>query len=183
MRHGLRYERTPFNHGYLKTLASIWSLHTFREGPKSIFFILAFLGPDNIREDILTTEPALARIPGFPTDSIELKQILTPLRRTSIVVHRFEGILSIHRFVQDIIKAEMTEQRSFAAIILLATARLVTSVWPYTRNEGGAYPKYQQNEGWSHCESLYFHVHQVCQVFKVLPEEGQVRVHLKFSST
>lgn len=172
-RHKLHHQHTPLSHGYLKTLASIWALHTFNERPKNILFLLALLDPDNIREDILTTEPALAKLHGLPTDIIDLKEVLTPLRQASIVVYKFEGILSIHRFVQDVIKAEITGIQGFAPTIVLATARLVSSVWPYARNQGGAHPQYQQTERWSQCESLYLHVHRLCEVYRTLAEEDQ----------
>ena len=72
-RHKLHDVENPFAGSYLRTLASIWSLHNFQESPRSVLSILALLDPENIREDILTTKPELAQLPGFPTDSTRLK--------------------------------------------------------------------------------------------------------------
>lgn len=172
-RHKLHHQHSPLSHGYLETLASIWALHTFDERPKSVLFVLALLDPDNIREDIITTDPVVAELQGLPTDSIDLKEVLTPLRQASIVVYKLEGILSIHRFVQDVIKAEMSGIPGFAPIILLATARLISSVWPYARSGSGSHPQYQQTERWPQCESLYLHVHRLCEVYSTLTEGDQ----------
>ena len=84
-------------------------------------------------------------------------------------------MLSIHRFVQDVIKAEVTAKQGSAANTLLAAARLISSVWPYTNNnERGAHPKYQQTGRWSQCESLSSRVHRFCDVYKMLTEEDQM---------
>ncbi|KAL9046730.1 MAG: hypothetical protein Q9214_000506 [Letrouitia sp. 1 TL-2023] len=127
-RRTLHHQPNSFGHRYLKTLASIWSLHNFEERSKSVLFIFAVLDPDNIREDILTTKPALAKLDIFPTDIIDLKQVLTPLRQASVVVTKSKGILSIHRFVQDVIKAEITGKPKFAVKILLAAMGLILGI-------------------------------------------------------
>jgi hypothetical protein len=71
-RHRLHNIQTGQYQAYRQTLSSVWALHNFADGPKSILHILALLNPDSISQEIFTTDPKVAKLPGFPASEIEV---------------------------------------------------------------------------------------------------------------
>jgi tetratricopeptide (TPR) repeat protein len=104
----------------------------------NLLYLLAFLRPDTIPDDLLKHGAAVLDEPlrSLATHPLILYQTLADLRRFSLIHHKTETtMLSIHRVVQDVLIDTLTseQQQQYAN----AVVRLVNAVFPEVSFETG----------------------------------------------
>lgn len=119
--------------------------------------LCAFLSPDNIPQELFVCQAGEASGPGISFDPLEWDEALGVLRRYSLISRQADaGLLSLHRLVQVVLKAQM-DQTSYRQ-------------WAYqaieTVNRG--FPAVELFTTWSQCQRVLPHA-QVCAT--VIEEE------------
>lgn len=137
--------------GYQHNVATVWAIEGLENG-RTLLEVLSFLDPDNIPERILTTQPGIAALEGFPTTAMAYQKARSELLQSSLVTrNKKANKLTIHRLIQDTARGKMSNARFLA--IFSATIRLLASVWPYdTSNWRHSVAR------WVVCEELFPHI-------------------------
>ena len=147
----------PKGTDYPDTAATTWLMNFEQVGRESkpargLLYFCAFLDPDRIPIEIIRDSAAelgpelSAALANAKEDPVALHDVLEPLTRYSLIRYdRDDDSLSIHRLVQDVVRAGMNEedQRAWAERAVLA----VNATFPYIGFEN-----------WPRCERLLPHV-------------------------
>jgi tetratricopeptide (TPR) repeat protein len=133
-------------------VASTWSLSFQRVEAKNpaaadLLRLCAFLAPDAIPEEILTTGASLLGpvLAPIAADAFLLNQAIETLRAYSLVRRDPSGkILSIHRLVQAVLQEAMseTEQHTWAERVVLAINAVLPVAFPFRKHE--TWPQYER---------------------------------------
>ena len=94
--------------GYEHTLASVWALDNLAHGVP-LLNMISMLDPDSIPEWVLTEPLTKAHLGIFPQSWPEFLEARKELLACSLISrYSIEKTLSVHRLVQDVIRARMT---------------------------------------------------------------------------
>ena len=152
---------STFRDRYERALLDTWTFEDLQQESSSLLDILALMDPDRIAEFILTTTTEVP-IDQYPTTTLEFERARTELLKCSLLKrNRDEKTLTIHRIVQDSLRARMSRER--LEISFLSTVNLLISSWP------------EQDMGFSHNPGLWG------QNSEILPHVNQVLAHYKIS--
>ncbi|HUW61648.1 MAG TPA: FxSxx-COOH system tetratricopeptide repeat protein, partial [Candidatus Bathyarchaeia archaeon] len=155
-RHDEYLEFKPKHTKYPDTVATTWLMNFEQveqqsEAARDLLYLTAFLDPDRIplvilREGAAELGPALSTaLANADTDPVALTDVLERLARYSIIRRDIgDDSYSIHRLVQDVVRAQLDKQaqRTWAE----RTVRAVNAAFPD--------PEFQH---WSRCELLMPH--------------------------
>jgi hypothetical protein len=149
--------RQPVSHkgtqDYKHTMLSVWGLEKLKYSAY-LLDILAFLDPDGIPEYVLQSNDATTNMAGFPRSPKEYGDARTELLGSSLVLRdRTAKKLVIHRLIQDIVRAKMSDERY--SIVFVSALQLLSGVWPYEEEFG--FIK-DETWRWRQCNELYKHV-------------------------
>lgn len=141
--------------GQEKTIYTVWALEDLNPTASCLLDIISFLDADSIQESLFTasikngeTEPN--KIENFPTSSMAYVDARTELSRSSLLKRNIElRTLSIHRLIQDTIRARMKEERFCA--IFEGVVQLLYAAWSFSIFDHGT-------ERWATCERLFPHI-------------------------
>ncbi|ERF72851.1 hypothetical protein EPUS_04286 [Endocarpon pusillum Z07020] len=143
---------------YEHTLASVWAFDNLSHG-QGLLNVISMLDPDGILESILTTKPGTIDLPSFPQSLEDYLLARNELLTCSLVRgNSSERKLSIHRLVQDVARARMT-QAEFRANFMTCV-KLISSMWPF---EPFAWRR--SIARWTMCEDLVPHVFRLKDLF------------------
>jgi len=174
---------------YPHSISTVWAIEKLKPESRKLLELISFLDPDNIDESLLVD--ALTEI--FP-DEITIKTGLyrdwrTELLQTSLVRrNKQKNELSVHRMVQDVVRAKMNDNTAKSMFHLVV--RLLWSNWPSALPKPSRKPLITQPkasntrynlERWPLCASLYPHVLRLHQLWASLVEVG-VETKLLFAS-
>ncbi len=143
----IQYSSPAFGY-YEKTVASAWAANfeaVEKESPAAadVLRLSAFLAPDAIPFELLIQgvseigTTVADKLSGVETNPLAINELLQPLGRFSLIhIDRVDRIYSIHRIVQEVLKASMDETASklWAEYAVRATCRAFPKVeygnWP-----------------------------------------------------
>lgn len=125
---------------------AIERVQTQAPGAADLLYLCAFLCPENIPQELFVCEAGSASGPGLSFDPLAWDEALSVLRRYSLVTRQADtGLLSLHRLVQVVLKAQM-DQASYRH-------------WAYqaveTVNRG--FPPVELFTTWPQCQRLLAH--------------------------
>jgi hypothetical protein len=152
--------------GYEHTVASVWAFENLSHG-QGLLNVVSMLDPDGIPESLLTSQPSTIDLQFFPQSLEDYKLARNELLECSLVTgNKPDRKLFIHRLVQDVARARMT-QADFRATFMTCV-KLISSIWPFeafTWRHGVA--------RWTSCEDLFPHVSRLKDLFpQVAPHDA-----------
>lgn len=169
--HSLRYSTGGGT--YSSTLSSVWRFDKLNPRPRSLLRTLAFLDPDCIEEVILGEWPMPLPTQEFFGKPGDYRAARTELLQTSLIKRNKERKeLSIHRLVQDAVRAQMSAEAS-AQIFWNIVGNLAIQ-WPSGRAAPskkmikGTPPKAHSVSEWPKRQTLYPHVLRLKQTWQEL---------------
>jgi hypothetical protein len=159
---------TSSEHGYSKTLSTLWSLESLLKDCSRLLGVMALMDADCVQEKILLKGLDDARFPGYPSSRDEYNNALTQLIQMAIVsqhpVHDDQFI--IHPVVQELVQEELGRRRWILSETFLEATRILHSMWPFALfQKDGAYQKYGRKDRWEQCRMLLPHVESLKRVF------------------
>ena len=167
--HSLRYSTGGGT--YSSTVSSVWRFDKLNPRPRSLLRTLAFLDPDCIEEVILEEWPLPLLTQEFFGKPGDYRAARTELLQTSLIKRNKERKeLSIHRLVQDAVKAQMSAEDS-AQIFWNIVCNLATQ-WPSGRAAPSKKmikstpPKAHSVSEWPKRQTLYPHVLRLKQTWQ-----------------
>jgi tetratricopeptide (TPR) repeat protein/transcriptional regulator with XRE-family HTH domain len=108
--------------------------------------LCAFLGPENIPQELFVRRVGTASGPGLSFDPLEWDEALSVLRRYSLITRQADaGLLSLHRLVQVVLKAQM-DQASYRQWACQAIETV-----------NSAFPAVELLTTWSQCQRILPH--------------------------
>jgi hypothetical protein len=144
--------------GYEHTVASVWAFENLSHG-QGLLNVVSMLDPDGILESLLTTKPGTIDLHSFPQSLEDYILARNELLACSLVTgQKRDRKLFIHRLVQDVARARMT-QTEFRANFMTCV-KLISSLWPF---EGFAWRHGVAR--WTSCEDLFPHVSRLKDLF------------------
>jgi len=116
------------NH-YKHSMFTVWALESLPPQALATLQVLSFLNPDSIGESLISP-PSLCEPPiDFPTTTDDYVMARLDLIKTSLIKrNKTVSQLTLHRLVQDVVRAQMTEDKTIR--VLEFTARLILDAWP-----------------------------------------------------
>ncbi|OKL62070.1 hypothetical protein UA08_02958 [Talaromyces atroroseus] len=145
--------------GYEHTIASVWALEQLGEGSQVLLQAMSLLDPDSIPEYILEENPAAGTWPDYPSTSTEYHNARTELMQRSLITRNKEQkTLTIHRLIQDAVRARMTDyefSKAFSSVLSFLSA-----VWPYEKFSFGS-----EVYRWARCQELFSHILKLQNLF------------------
>ncbi|CZR51489.1 uncharacterized protein PAC_01365 [Phialocephala subalpina] len=163
--------KTIPEHGYSKTLSTMWSLESLSISCSRLLCAMALLDPDCIQEDIFLKKPQEFHFVGFPTTPDEYTSALDQLIQMAIV-SRLSGPhrqLAIHHIVRELVQEDMTQigpGKPRLSSAFVAVTIMLYSMWPFALlQKDGAYQKYGQTNRWEPCKALLPHIESLKQIF------------------
>lgn len=143
---------------YEHTVASVWAFDNLSHG-QGLLNVVSMLDPDGILESLLTTKPGPIDLPSFPQSLEDYRLARNELLTCSLVTgNRSERKLFIHRLVQDVARARMT-QVEFRANFMTCV-KLISSMWPFE-----PFAWRHSVARWTMCEDLVPHVSRLKDLF------------------
>ena len=138
-----------------KTIYTVWALENLSPAASCLLEVISFLDPDSILETLFTekikavkSEPL--KVDNFPQSQMAYVDARTELSRSSLLKRNIElRALSIHRLIQDAIRARMDNGRLHT--VFASAAQLVYAAWPFSIFDHGT-------GRWATCERLFPHV-------------------------
>ncbi|TPX09381.1 uncharacterized protein E0L32_009425 [Thyridium curvatum] len=148
-------ERPPvLQEQYPHSLFTVWALDSLTKSALTLLQAMSFLSPDSIGEFIfLKYAPEVTEVPmGFPMTQPSYIQARTELTRVSLVRrNKMEGELSLHRLVQDVVRVQMSEQRSLDIINFVTQSTFQAWPTPFLRFD-------HDTATWKRSEELLPHI-------------------------
>lgn len=145
--------------GYEHTIASVWALEHLEEGSQALLQAMSLLDPDSIPEYILEGNPAASTWSGYPLTNAEYQNARTELIQRSLIIRQKDSkTLSIHRLIQDAVRARMTDDEFSNAFSSMLS--FVSAVWPYEEFSFG-----NEIYRWARCQELFPHVLKLQSLF------------------
>lgn len=176
--HGTKFDLS--NNTYSYSIATVWAFENLSDTSQVLLKIMSFMDPDSIQEDILfQTTPELTTAPFTEKEGrkarIELTQsslIKRDKQKNQLLGHR----LSMHRLVQDVVRAKMTPDELSGLF-----QRVVTILWanwpsamPKPSDVLSITPPKARNRRleigrWPLCAALYPHILSLKQLWPQIP--------------
>jgi hypothetical protein len=159
---------TNSEHGYSKTLSTLWSLENLPTSCSRLLCAMALLDSDCIQEEIFLNRLDDIQFSGFPSPRDEYNSALAQLIQMAIVSQRpsHDGQLVIHPVVQELVQEELGLKISVLSEALVAVTGMLYSMWPFALlQRDGAYQKYGRKDRWEQCKMVLPHVESLKQVF------------------
>ena len=114
---------------YKHSLFTVWALESLSPQALTALQVLSFLNPDSIKESLISPPLPYEPPSNFPTTTDDYIMARLDLTKTSLVRrNKVSSQLTLHRLVQDVVRAQMTGDKT--AQLLEFTARLVLDAWP-----------------------------------------------------
>ncbi|KAI1756797.1 hypothetical protein F4782DRAFT_549242 [Xylaria castorea] len=114
---------------YNHSLFTVWALESLNPSALATLRVLSFLNPDSIRESLLLQTTPSDLLPHYPTSEELFITARLDLTKTSLVRRdRVESQMTVHRLVQDVVRAQMSPDSIMRTISF--TAGLVLQAWP-----------------------------------------------------
>jgi hypothetical protein len=144
--------------GYEHTVASVWAFESLSHG-QGLLNAISMLDPDGIPESLLTSKHGTIDLQSFPQSLEDYKVARNELLACSLVTgNKKDRKLFIHRLVQDVARARMTEAEFRANF--MACVKLICSVWPFE-----VFAWRHGVARWTSCEDLFPHVSRLKDLF------------------
>jgi hypothetical protein len=144
--------------GYEHTVASVWAFESLSHG-QGLLNAISMLDPDGIPESLLTSKHGTIDLRSFPQSLEDYKVARNELLACSLVTgNKKDRKLFIHRLVQDVARARMTEAEFRANF--MACVKLICSVWPFE-----VFAWRHGVARWTSCEDLFPHVSRLKDLF------------------
>ncbi|KPI37323.1 uncharacterized protein AB675_1583 [Cyphellophora attinorum] len=117
-------------------LITVWALDRLSESTRAMLQIMALLDPDGIPEDLVCQERPNVELSSYPRFE-DYYDARAELLQSSLIRQADEegGSLSLHRLVQDSIRASMQPEEMLLAY--RTAFRLTSNVWPYINHRDG----------------------------------------------
>lgn len=151
--------------GYEHTVASVWAFENLTHG-QGLLNVVSMLDPDGISEGLLTAKLGTIELQSFPQSLDDYRLARNELLACSLVNgKKVDRKLFMHRLVQDVARARMT-QIEFRANFMTCV-KLVSSVWPFE-----AFAWRHGVARWTSCEELFPHVSRLKDLYpQVAPSD------------
>ncbi|KAF5003988.1 hypothetical protein FDECE_9488 [Fusarium decemcellulare] len=142
-----------------RTLYDIWSFDKIqRSCPQAICLIevLSLLDPDAVSETILAaSKPVVDILADYPSSPEEYDTARNLLIKSSLIKRDMNRkILSIHRLVQDAVRARMPEAR--LQVIFQGLIHLLRQAWP-----SGSHTRNHDTTRWGQCNLVFPHLERI----------------------
>jgi hypothetical protein len=120
----------PLGHSmYPHTISSVWVLDSLKPATRILLQVMAFLDPDCMQENVLANFSTKLILVGYPLSPAAFKDARTELIQASLVVrHKDREELTVHRLVQDSVRAKMTPEENLRTF--WSTVQLLWAQWP-----------------------------------------------------
>jgi hypothetical protein len=164
--------------GYAHSISTVWAIEKLKPEARTMLELISFFDADNIQEDLLVEASAEIFPRNITFKNSLYRDLRTELLQTSLVRrNKQKNELSVHRLVQDAVRAKMdsaTAQRMFDFAV-----RLIWVNWPAGMPKPSRAPQYPQprtaNEAskvsrWPLCAQLYPHVLRLHHLHSIMPE-------------
>lgn len=154
----------PLGHSvYPHTISSVWVLDSLKPATRILLKVIAFLDPDCIQEYILANSSLKLMLDGYPPSPAAFREARSELIQSSLLIrHKNREELTVHRLVQDSVRAKMTPEEGAHAF--WSAVRLLWAQWPTAmgsptrKNAPVVTPKFHFIDRWPKCATLYPHV-------------------------
>lgn len=169
---------TSSEHGYSKTLSTLWSLQSFPMSCSRLLCAMALLDPDCIQVEIFLKRLDEVEFFGFPSSRDEYDSALAQLTQMAIVSQRLGhgNQLMIHPVVQELVQEELGGRRPLLNEAFVAVTGMLCSMWPFALlQKDGAYQKYGRKDRWEQCKMLLPHVESLRKIFHLFQQEKDKR--------
>ncbi|KAH7323575.1 tetratricopeptide repeat domain-containing protein [Rhexocercosporidium sp. MPI-PUGE-AT-0058] len=158
---------------YPHRISTVWAFDKLRPEARRLLEILAFLDPDVVQEDLVVE----ASTAVFPKDvafkNSHYRDLRTELLQSSLIRrNKQKNELSVHRLVQDVIKAQLSEDMIQPTVDLVV--HLLWANWPSAMPKPSQVPELPQPKAnnkrlevgrWPVCAALYPHVLRLHQLW------------------
>ena len=170
------YHRTKagMQHGYLVTLTANWALEGLLPEAARVLSVISLLHPSAIQEDILISLPEKAGLPDYPQSQSAYSKALTQLESSSIITRRpataiEPAELSIHPFIQDVVRGQLLTTGIGIVAIFNAAVRLLTTIWPFETLPSYGYQEVNKLSRRAICDRNLPHINSLRRVYDSLP--------------
>lgn len=170
------YHRTKagIQHGYLVTLTANWALEGLLPEAARILSVISLLHPTAIQEGILISLPEKAGLPDYPQSQSAYSKALRQLESSSIITRRSAtGIepaeLSIHPFIQDVVRGQLLTTDIGIVAVFNATVRLLTAIWPFETLPSHGYQEVNKLARRAICDRNLPHINSLRRIYDSLP--------------
>ncbi|KAI0182243.1 P-loop containing nucleoside triphosphate hydrolase protein [Xylaria flabelliformis] len=145
---------------YNHSLFTVWALESLSPSALAVLRVLSFLNPDSIREFLLLQTIPSNILPHYPTSEELFIIARLDLTKTSLVRRdRAESQMTIHRLVQDVVRAQMSPDSIMRTINF--TTELVLQAWPTS------FLRFDHNTAtWNQSEELLPHILKLKDFFE-----------------
>ncbi|KAF2850422.1 hypothetical protein T440DRAFT_468411 [Plenodomus tracheiphilus IPT5] len=147
---------------YDHNLASVWALESLLEPSSSeqaftLLCILSLLDPEGIQEVLFKPEQLSEHILDFPLSGPDFDHFCKPLLDASLVERKRNEDLTIHRMVQKVVRAKLTQTPILLDQVLRFTLSRIASCWPYHYRVYKIGTSGEANR-WDQCSALIPHI-------------------------
>jgi len=164
---------TSSEHGYSKTLSTLWSIESLPTSCSRLLCAMALLDPDCIQVEIFLKRLDEIEFFGFPSSRDEYNSALAQLTQMAIVSQRPGHVnqLKIHPVVQELVQEELGRRRPILNQAFVAVTGMLCSMWPFALlQKDGAYQKYGRKDRWEQCKILLPHIESLRKVFRLFQQ-------------
>ncbi|KAN0095890.1 tetratricopeptide repeat domain containing protein [Hyaloscypha variabilis] len=178
----------PVGHSvYPHTISSVWVLDSLTPTTRNLLQVIAFLDPDSIQEYVLTNFSGDLMLAGYPFSPAAFKDARTELLQASLIVrHKDRKELTVHRLVQESVRAKMTpdeSMRTFWSAVQLLWAKWPTAMGSPTRKGAPVVtPKFHFIDRWPTCAALYPHVLRLRNLYGTLENSNPMAPKVDFAA-
>jgi hypothetical protein len=137
---------------YKRVLLNVWAFADLAPNTLSLLNLLAQMDPDGISESIFEDYDGDADLSGYPVDKVSLEASRTELLRLSFIRRdKDTKRITIHRLVQDAIRAKMSQET--LSSISSALTVLLMAAWPSSDVPFG-----HETAKWNACSKVLPHI-------------------------
>ncbi|KAL4939103.1 hypothetical protein BDV06DRAFT_42105 [Aspergillus oleicola] len=115
---------------HVRSLATTWALDRLSPQTRALLQVICLLDPDGIPEVLLIDKTKKVELKNYPRNRGEYYDARAELLSSSLINQNADqGLLSLHRLIQETTRGMMNETDIFEA--LRAATQLVVSTWPF----------------------------------------------------
>jgi hypothetical protein len=171
-----RFEQTNLTE-YAHSLKIVWEIHYNKlkrtsQNAVSLLNILAFLDPDNIREDVITEGAAKSTdedLHWLRNEQAFRKQRTNLYNSTLVMRNADQAQMQMHRLPQSYVHVRMSQKESQAAFD--AAFELINCLWPFQN-----YEKRHDKSLWEAQESCVDHVAHLAERYRLSTFREETRL-------
>ena len=178
----------PLGHSvYPHTISSVWVLDSLKPATRIMLQVMAFLDPDCIQESVLANFAAKLMLDGYPASPAAFREARTDLIQASLIVrHKDRKEITVHRLVQDSVRAKMTPEDilcTFWSTVQLLWAQWPTAMGSPTRKGAPVVtPRFHFIDRWPKCAALYPHVLKLRNLYSSIPSSDRLVPKVDFAA-